>query len=30
MAGKYQPLTDRLVALAELDHQSVDMDLTAA
>jgi hypothetical protein len=26
MAGKYQPLTDRLAALAELDHQSVDMD----
>jgi hypothetical protein len=26
MAGKYQPLTDRLSALAELDHQSVDMD----
>lgn len=26
MAGKYQPLTDRLAALAELDRQSVDMD----
>lgn len=26
MAGKYQPLTNRLSALAELDHQSVDMD----
>lgn len=26
MADKYQPLTDRLAALAELDHQSVDMD----
>lgn len=26
MAGKYQPLADRLSALAELDHQSVDMD----